>query len=85
MEKIKTPLMALIKEIDTLRDGVVDLEQIDIFNAYTDLRQMVVKLLPTEREVIEKAHLKGVSEGINFGIHSETPQDYFTQTFKSYE
>lgn len=88
MEKINTPLWQLIKEIDTLRDGVVDLEQIDIFDAYTGLRQMVVKLLPTEREVIEEAFIAG-----DLRDRSELPdryddepaKDYFNQTFKSYE
>lgn len=84
MEKINTPLMILIEELDSkigTRKYVSEL---------VSIKKRAIELQQTERDMIEKVHNDSIVDFISeLGMDAETePQrakDYFTQTFKSYE
>lgn len=84
MEKINTPLMALIEELKTEQLAYakmnVDCKGIDIA-----IRKAESKI-QTEREVIEKAWSDGIKFITTDGAPTENlKKDYFTKKFKSYE
>lgn len=87
MEKIKTPLMALIDELKLERIALLKLMQ--PAGQYERAIYIAESLLPTEREVMINIYNQGKACVANelpslSGIRKDS-EKWFTQTFKSYE
>lgn len=108
MEKINTPLMTAIEKTrielnkaETRRKNFKDKGRqelsencSDLINNLEDQIKMLESLLPTEREMIERAFISGSANTVkerysdkklHLNPKFQDDKDYFTQTFKSYE
>lgn len=74
----KTPLQQAIEQIRTQAEDYQKRGNNDKSAALLDSINLLQSLLPYERECIEGAYKEGEA---GFHYCSETPQDYFTNTY----
>lgn len=86
MEKKRTPLAELIKNINTIIKALPD-SALGAKNQAVIIRDKAIELLPAEREVIEKSCVKMVNIALdnlgnkNVSMEKEF-ENYYNETFK---